>query len=256
MNILALGDVVSDAAVEYLSGRLWTFRQRNSIDTVIINGENASMRGILPAQADMLFEIGADVITGGNHSFDKRDAFGYMDNTESILRPANFPADFPGHGYTVYKTQSGYRLLVMCISGIAMMEEHESPFATADRILERESGNFDISALDIHAEATAEKQALARYLDGRVTMIFGTHTHVLTADARVFPGGTGYITDLGMCGPDGGVIGIKSEQAIERFLTGKSNKNIPAEGEIHATGACFEVDPCSGRCLSARTVSF
>ena len=239
MKILAIGDVVGARSIEYLNARLWKYREANRVDFVVANGENASdIHGISAPDARSLLDAGADLITLGNHTYGRRDICTLLSDSERIIRPANYPPMAPGGGYTLLRI-GGCRLLCINVLGTALMESLACPFQTVDRILEREAGNYDISLMDIHAEATSEKIALARYFDGRITMMFGTHTHVQTADEQILPGGSGYITDLGMTGPVGGVIGTDSEAGIEKFRTKMPVRFRVADGEISAHGALF-----------------
>ena len=241
MRILALGDVVGSATVEYLREKLWDVRSRERIDLVVANGENATdVRGVCAQDAKALLDAGVDVITLGNHTFGKRDIYPFLDNESRVIRPANFPPEAPGNGYTVIRAD-GWRILCVSILGRVYMEPYASPFDTVDRILSREAGSYDFAIMDIHAEATSEKLALAHWFDGRVRVMFGTHTHVQTADEQILPKGSGYITDLGMCGPTDGIIGTAKEPVIEKFRTLMPAQFSLAKGEIVAHGAIFDV---------------
>ncbi len=242
MKILAIGDIVGGRALDYIKENLWKKRAELGADFVIANGENVSeIHGISTADAEDILSAGVDVITLGNHAFGKRDIMNMLGDSSYIIRPANYPALVPGSGSTVVNF-GGYRILCMNVMGTAFMEPLACPFATVDKILEREKGSYDVSVLDIHAESTSEKIALARYFDGRIDVIFGTHTHVQTADEQVLPRGSGYITDLGMSGPVGGVIGADSEAVIERMRTRLHTYLRVAEGDIKVCGALFDVD--------------
>lgn len=241
-RILALGDVVGAAAGELLAKSLWDIRRETAADMVIVNGENASgIHGLTPEQAEELFRSGADVITGGNHTFYPRGIGSALEERDYLLRPANLSARVPGRGDTVTDI-NGVRVLVMNLLGRVNMDPVNCPFETGDRILEARQGQYDIAVCDFHAEATSEKAALARYFDGRLAAVFGTHTHVQTADARVLPGGTGFLTDLGMCGPEDSILGVKNDIIINRFLTGLPARFEVAEGAIEIRGAVFEVN--------------
>ena len=256
MKILALGDVVGKNAVAYLEKNLWSKRQELGADIVIVNGENASdVYGIDETDAKTLLSSGADVITLGNHAFGKKNIFNLLSDSNSIIRPANYPPLAPGGGYTVINI-SGWRVLCINVLGTALMESLACPFATVDKILDREKGNYDVSIIDVHAESTSEKIALGRYLDGRVNVIFGTHTHVQTADESILPKGSGYITDLGMTGPVGGVIGSDANAVIERFRTKIGARLIVADGEIKAHGALFELDNETKKALFVKRIVF
>ena len=254
MRILALGDVVGTAGVKYLTEgrRLSKLRDSLAADLVIVNAENsAAGNGITPDSAEALFFAGADVLTGGNHSFRRREAQSLLDDTPYILRPANYPDRAVGHGWCITEC-AGQRVLVINLSGCVYMEPLESPFTCADRILKECAGKYDAAVIDVHAEATSEKIALARYLDGRVAAVFGTHTHVATADAQVLPGGTGYITDLGMCGSHAGVLGVATEPILHKFLVKTPVMFTPAEGQNELHGALFEIR--DGKCFRAESI--
>lgn len=241
MRILALGDVVGQVTVNYMRKKLWEVRRRERIDFVVANGENATdIKGVCTQDAKDLLDSGVDVITMGNHTFGKRDIYAFLDGDTRVIRPANFPAEAPGNGYTVV-TVDGWRVLCINVIGRVYMEPYASPFDTVDRILLREAGNYDFAVMDVHAEATSEKLALAHWFDGRVRVIFGTHTHVPTADEQILPKGSGYVTDLGMCGPTGGIIGTAKEPVIERFRTLMPTQFALAEGAVAAHGVIFDV---------------
>ena len=240
MRILALGDVVGGKAVEYLATRLWDYRKQNRIDFVIANGENAAeIRGCSEKQAKRLLEGGVDVITLGNHAFGQRDLYAFLDAESRVIRPANFPPMTPGMGYTIAEANC-YKILCMNVNGRAFMDTYGDPFAAVETILARESGKYDYAVLDIHAEATSEKLAIARVFDGRVQVMFGTHTHVPTADEQILPKGSCYQTDLGMCGPVGGILGTQSECVIDKFRSLMPTRFSVADGEICAHGTIFD----------------
>jgi len=219
LNILFVGDVVGGIGRRTLTGLLPALRERHEPDFVIVNAENAAGGiGITPRTADELFAAGVDVITLGNHTYRHREVYRYLDEHERILRPANFLPSQPGHGWCVV-SQNGARLGVLSLSGNLFMDAAAPAFAAAESALHKLEGEVDQLVVDMHAEATSEKIGLGWHLDGRVTAVLGTHTHVPTADARVLPRGTAYITDVGMTGPRGGVIGVKREQAVAAMLT-------------------------------------
>ena len=256
MKILALGDVVGIKSVEYLRGSLWGIREKYGVDFTVANGENASdIHGISVTEAQTLLSSGVDLITLGNHTYGRRDICNLLSESESIIRPANYPPLAPGAGYTVLNV-CGWRILGINVMGTALMESLACPFATVDRILDREAGNYDISVMDIHAEATSEKIALARYFDGRINVMFGTHTHVQTADEGVLPRGSGYITDLGMCGPDNGVIGTDADCVIEKMRTKMPVRFKVADGKTVAHGALFCLDESTKKITSVTRISF
>ena len=257
MRILALGDVVGHVAIDYLADKLWTFRSKEKIDFCVANGENATeIRGISAADAEALLGTGVDLITLGNHAFGMRDVYSYLDaNEHSIIRPANYPTDAPGVGYTVCDV-NGWRVLCINVSGRVYLDPLASPFDTVDRILEREDGRYDLALLDIHAEATSEKLAIGRYFDGRIQILFGTHTHVPTADEQILPHGSGYITDLGMCGPVDGILGTDADAVIHRFRTLMPTRFSVASGAVRAQGVIFDVDESAKKVRSVRRVVF
>ena len=219
MKLLFVGDVVGGVGRRTLRALLPGLRDRHAPDFVVVNGENAAGGvGITRRTADEIFDIGADVITLGNHTYRHRDVWGYLDERDEIVRPANFLALQPGHGSCVVE-RNGIRLGVVSLQGNLFLKTGRAAFTEADAQVERLDGRVDHVLVDMHAEATSEKVGMGWYLDGRVTAVVGTHTHVPTADARVLPGGTAYITDVGMTGPRGGVIGVKREQAVESLVT-------------------------------------
>ncbi len=246
MRILFIGDVVGKAgrrAVEELLPRL----KGEGIDFVIVNGENAAGgMGITPQVADGLLELGVNVITSGNHIWRKKSIVLFLEQEPRLLRPANYPTGAPGRGSGIYTTPGGRKIGVLNLEGRVFMKALESPFKTAEEhisFLRREAG---VIIVDFHAEATSEKVALGWFLDGEVSAVLGTHTHVQTADERVLPGGTAYITDVGMTGPTDSVIGVKKEIALERFLTMLPNKFETAKEGIELQGVIVEVDEETG----------
>ncbi len=247
MKILAIGDVVGPAAIEYMSKKLRNFVSAERVSLTLVNGENASVgNGLSQADALAILDAGADVITGGNHIWQKKDLRDFLDTSERIVRPANYPSANPGNGYTIADAD-GYRVLVMNVMGVIYGESLADPFETIERILKREEGNYDIATLDIHAETTSEKYALARYFDGRINVIYGTHTHIPTADEQVLPKGSGYITDIGMTGPHDSILGVKSECIIHKLTTKLPTKFEIAENDLRVNGALFELDASTGR---------
>ena len=257
MKILTIGDVTSANGIEHLKTSLWKVRQEHGVDFCIVNGENASfLSGISPELAEELLRAGADAITGGNHTMQNKQAYTYLDDTKEMVRPINFGENAPGRGYTILDV-NGYRVLVMNAMGCVHIEPNlDSPYGHIDRALAREEGRYDVAILDLHAEATGEKYAIAMCYDGRFSVIFGTHTHVPTADEQILPRGTGYITDVGMCGESGGILGMQTECIIERMRTHLPSKYKPASGRPVANGALFTVDEKSGKCTSVRRITF
>jgi len=232
MNLLFLGDVVGTAGCDAVRRHLPNLKRQYKIDFTVINGENsADGNGILPVSADSLFDSGADVITTGNHVLRRKEIYDRLDEDDCpILRPANFHHTTPGHG-VITMDMLRYQVTVINLMGNVYMDYCGNLFDTIDEILPTIESKIII--IDLHGEATSEKLALAHYLDGKVSLIAGTHTHVQTADEQIFPGGTGYITDLGMCGPNHSVLGIKPELALK-----KMRGNLPVRFENASTSAC------------------
>lgn len=255
MKLFCIGDVVGRVGCDHLAAVLPRFRRENNIDMVICNGENsADGNGITPSSADFLLDHGVDVITTGNHSFRRRECYDYYDSREQIVRPANYPAKTtPGRGYTVFDMLR-YRVGVVNLMGTMYLDALENPFDCLDKVLEELKG-CAVTVVDFHAEATSEKRALGYYADGRVSVVFGTHTHVQTADECILPNGTGYITDIGMTGPADSVLGVKKEIVIAKF-----REHMPVKFET-AGGACkmgcclFDIDEKTGKTRSVQRLS-
>lgn len=250
MKLLLLGDVVGKRTVAHLAARLGALRKELGADMVIANAENATdIRGLSADDAQTLLDRGADVLTGGNHTFQNNSLYKLLDDSPYLVRPLNAAAEAPGCGETVFDCM-GTRVLVLNLLGMMGMESFASPFETVDRALRRNAGRYDFAVVDVHAESTAEKQALGYYLDGRAAVVFGTHTHVQTADERILPGGTAYITDLGMCGPENGILGTDKDVIIKRFTTGLPQRFTVADGKIRLCGALVEIQ--NGKAVSIR----
>lgn len=241
-KILAIGDICGPQAVEYLSKKLWGFRKKYGADMVIANGENcAEPNGIDKESARKLFGSGVDVITTGNHVFRKSSIFTYLDDEDNILRPLNMSSEAPGHGDTVIKID-GYKILVMNVMGQAYMDTPNCPFEAVKKALCKNEGRYDFAVLDIHAEATGEKKAIAYDFSDKIAVTFGTHTHVQTNDDAILNGTSAYLTDLGMCGAKDSILGVKKEAVIYRLKTKLLSKFDFAEGEIECDMALFEID--------------
>ena len=242
MKILAIGDIVGEIAIDYLSQHLSQFIRDNRIDYVIANGENASeIKGLSKNDAESIFNSGVDFITLGNHTYGKKDVYSYLDNNDhKIIRPCNFPTKAPGSGYSIVNVD-GYKILIINALGTMFMTPLNSPFEIIDRILDREAGNYDFAILDIHAEATSEKLAIAHYFDSRIAIIFGTHTHVATADEQILPRGSAYITDIGMTGPINSILGTNIEVIINKFTVQTPQYFTVADGPVKAQGVIFEI---------------
>lgn len=242
MKILAVGDIVGTAGINELKARLKSIKENENIDFVIVNAENsAEGMGITEKNFKDITSLGVDVITMGNHTWGKKDIFSFIDNPK-ILRPANYSSGVPGHGYHIYSCRGKNIAVISLIGRTGMNVLSENPFIVVDRIIEELKGKADIIFVDFHAEATAEKIAMKYYLDGRVTAVFGTHTHVQTADEEITSKGTGYITDLGMTGPKYSVIGMDVEASIKRFVTSLPERYKIAGGKAILNACVFEID--------------
>lgn len=254
VNILAVGDVVGTQGLGYLRKTLPRLRREYSPVFTVVNGENASNVGLTPDQAEDIFDAGADVITLGNHAFRQRNIHEYLDETPYILRPANYAPQTPGRGYGIFDSSIGDIGVINLIGRVNMDYGPDNPFLMVDKILP-ELAQTKFIFLDFHGEATSEKLAMAYMLDGKVSAVWGTHTHVPTADARVLPQGTGYITDLGMTGPRDSVIGIQPEMSIEKFRGGLYNRYKAADGPCVLCGAVFTLDTDTGKCVEVKQIT-
>lgn len=255
MRALLIGDVVGGVGLRALLRRLPELREEHRPDLIVVNAENAAEgRGTSPRQARQLLSAGADVLTGGNHTLQKAELNTVLATEPRVLRPANIAVTAPGSGLAVVDTRDGGRAAVINLLGAVFLTAAQSPFAVVDDLVERARRETPVVLVDIHAEATSEKLALARYLDGRVTALVGTHTHVQTADARVLRGGTAYVTDLGMTGPHDSVIGVRSEVVLARFLRGAPGRFETAEDGVLVQGALVEAG-ADGRATAIATFS-
>ncbi|HXV62144.1 MAG TPA: TIGR00282 family metallophosphoesterase [Vicinamibacteria bacterium] len=247
MRLLVAGDVVGKAGRKILRAGLALMRQRDDYDLVVVNVENAAAGfGITPDIAGKFFSLGIDVLTTGNHVWDKKEILAHMDDEPRLLRPVNYPDGCPGNGTYVATTRSGAAVAVVNLQGRVFMPLIDCPFRAIDRELEALRDRTPIVLVDLHAEATSEKMALSWYLDGRVSAVVGTHTHVPTADERILPKGTAYITDLGMCGAYDSVIGIEPATSLPRFLTAMPTKFEPASRNPWMCGVVIDVDDSTG----------
>ena len=253
-RILAVGDVVGPQGLKYLRKNLRRIQREYEIDFTVVNGENASNVGLTPEQAEDMFDAGADVVTLGNHAFRQRSIHEYLDETPYILRPANYAPQTPGRGYGIFDSRIGDIAVINLIGRVNMDYGPDNPFLMMDKILP-EVAEAKLILVDFHGEATSEKLAMGYMLDGRITALWGTHTHVPTADAQVLPQGTGYITDLGMTGPKYSVIGIQPELSIEKFRGGLYNRYKSAEGPCILSGAVFTVDTDTGKCAQVQQIT-
>lgn len=253
LQLLAVGDVVSESGLSYLERHLRPLQKMYGVHFTVVNGENASGVGVTPRQAEAILDAGADVVTLGNHTWNKLQLADYLDDAPRVLRPANFASHLPGRGWGVFEGPRGLRIGVMNLIGRTEMDPNaDNPFRVADKILQEMDA--DLVAVDFHAEATSEKLAMAWYLDGRVAAHWGTHTHVPTADTQILPKGTGHVTDLGMTGPIRSVLGIRPELSINRFLGGLPRRYEAAGGPCKLGAVCYTIDTDTRRCVEVRRV--
>lgn len=252
LKVLCVGDVVGDPGLNRVSRSLRYLKQKVGADFVIVNGENASVVGLTPRQAEEIFDAGADVITMGNHTFAKRELCDYLDENSHILRPANYAPQVPGKGWGVYESKAGDIAVIDLIGRCNMDYGPDNPFLMVEKILPKIDAK--IIFVELHAEATSEKLAMGYMLDGRVSAVYGTHTHVPTADAQVLPKGTGYVTDLGMTGPQHSVLGIRPELSIAKFRGDLTERYRWADGATKMEAVLFTVDSATGRCVDAQRV--
>ena len=257
MRILAIGDVCGSIGCEYVRKVLPAVKKEKSIDMVIINAENsADGNGVTPYSADYLFSLGADVLTGGNHSLRRSEIFDYLEHNEFCLRPHNLKDAQYGSGYCAVDFGKT-RVAVINLSGRVYLDKSAAlcPFKTADELIEKAKlDGIKIIIVDFHAEATSEKRALGLYLDGKVSAFFGTHTHVQTADCQILENGTGYITDIGMTGPIDSVLGVKKEIIINRFKDNDTSKFQLADGKCMLNGCIFDIDEKTGKTFFAEKI--
>lgn len=252
-RILFVGDIYASAGRRILSDHLRDIVESQAIDLVVGNGENAAGGfGITPAIADELFAMGIDVITSGNHIWDKREIYAYMDRQPRLLRPANYPAGNPGRGVAVHRARNGVDCAVVNLQGRVHMVPVDCPFRAADDLLAGLDPSIKVRFVDFHAEVTSEKIALGWHLDGRVSAVVGTHTHIATADTRILPGGTAYQTDAGMTGPYDSVIGVQKEIILQRFLSALPVRMESAKGSPELHSVVVSVDDASGRAVEVR----
>ena len=256
IRILAVGDVVGKPGTEFFKKTFPAYKKYAGIDLCIVNGENSAPgNGTTPDSAEDLLAYGADIITGGNHTFRRREFYDYLDRRGGMcVRPANYGAAAPGVGWRVIHTAK-FNACVINILGTVYMDNLDNPFRCVDNILkEPEAAQCPVRIVDFHAEATSEKQAMGYYLDSRVSAVFGTHTHIQTADERVLPGGTGYITDLGMTGPVDSVLGVNKDEVLSMFLTHMPVRFSNPDSPCVLCGCIFDVDAATGKCLSVQRV--
>ncbi len=253
-RILAVGDVVGESGLGHLRRHLGQLKKTLQVDFCIVNGENAALRGLTPNQADEMLYAGADVITLGNHAFQQRNILHYLDDCKQILRPYNFAPQTPGRGWGIFDCKGAKIAVVNLIGRHNMDFAPDNPFTKIDTLLPQVEGCMTF--VDFHAESTSEKLAMGYMLDGKVSAVFGTHTHVPTADARVLPKGTGYVTDLGMTGPAESVLGIRAEQSIRMFRGELTSRFEAAPGKCVLQGVLFTVDSETKLCKKAERMDF
>ena len=251
-KVLCVGDVVGNPGMDRINRSLRYLKRKTNADFVIVNGENAAVVGMTPRQGEEILDAGADVITMGNHTFGKRELVDYLDDCPQVIRPANYAPQTPGRGYGIFDTKAGPVAVVDLIGRCNMDYGPDNPFLMAEKIIK----NLDTKLIfvEIHAEATSEKLAMGYMLDGRVSAVWGTHTHVPTADAQVLPKGTGYVTDLGMTGPKHSVLGIRPELSIAKFRGDLTSRYQWAEGPTKLEAVLFTIDTATGLCKKAERV--
>ena len=256
LRIMLIGDIIGRPGRDAVRALIPTLRDEHRLDMVIANGENlAAGAGLTPNLADELFEMGVDVITSGIHIWDKREIYDYLDTERPVLRPMNYPDAAPGRGWLIHHLPDGSEVLVMNAMGQVFMSELDSPFDALDALLEQSAEPLPaVRILDFHCEATSEKNAMGWHLDGRVTAVLGTHTHVPTADARILPRGTAYMSDVGMTGPRDSIIGFSIETVLPRFLTHLPTRFAVGTGPVAFNAVMVEADASSGRALGIEQV--
>lgn len=252
LKVLAVGDVVGTPGLERIRRSLRYLKRATGADLVIVNGENASGVGLTPQQAEDILDAGADLITLGNHSFNKREIVPYLEDCSRIIRPANYAPQTPGRGWTVLDSKCGDVAVINLIGRCSMDFSPDNPFLIVEKILKELDTKLIL--IDFHAEATSEKLAMGHMLDGRISALWGTHTHVPTADAGVLPKGTGYVTDLGMTGPRNSVLGVRPQQSIQKFRGDLTSRYQWADGPTKLEAVLFTIDASTGLCLSAERV--
>ncbi|WP_338994372.1 TIGR00282 family metallophosphoesterase [Fusobacterium polymorphum] len=255
MKILVVGDIVGRPGRNTL--QVFLEKYKDNYDFIIVNGENSAAGfGITIKIADEFLSWGVDVISGGNHSWDKKEIYEYMDNSDRILRPANYPEGVCGKGYTILEDKKGNKVALISLQGRVFMSAVDCPFRTAKKLIDEISKTTKNIIVDFHAEATSEKIALGKYLDGDISLFYGTHTHVQTADERILNNGTGYISDVGMTGSQNGVIGTNLETIINKFLTSLPQKFEVAEGDEQLCGIEVEIDEKTGKCQKIKRINW
>ena len=258
MIVLFLGDIIGNPGRKCIEKGLSILVEEEKADVIIANGENAAGGiGITPEISDYLLNLGIDVITSGNHIYKKKEIFDYLEKEPRLLKPANYPPDTPGNGVYIFsnKKTNSLEVAVFNLCGRVFIDNFDCPFRAADKIISFISQKTPIIILDFHAEVTSEKMAMGWYLDGRVSAVIGTHTHIQTADERVLPKGTAYISDVGMCGPRNSVIGVKKEIIVERFINMLPQRFNVADSDNWINGAVIDIDEKSGKANSIKRIS-
>ena len=251
-KILAVGDVVGDPGMNRIRRSLRYLKRKTQADFVVVNGENAAVVGMTPQQAEEILDAGADVITMGNHTFGKRELVPYLEDSRQVIRPANLAPQAPGRGFAIFDTKAGPVAVIDLIGRCNMDYGPDNPFLMIDKILK--DLDTKLVFVELHAEATSEKLAMGYMLDGRVSAVWGTHTHVPTADAQILPNGTGYVTDLGMTGPKHSVLGIRPDLSIAKFRGDLTERYKWAGGPTKMEAVLFTVDSNTGLCKKAERV--
>ncbi|HKY04649.1 MAG TPA: TIGR00282 family metallophosphoesterase [Blastocatellia bacterium] len=255
MRVLIIGDIVGKPGRQILAESLRRLKDRFEIEFVVANAENAAAgAGVIPRVGEEIIKAGVDVMTSGNHIYDKKEVIQYIEKEPRLLRPANYAPETPGRGVWLGATGAGTPVAVINLQGRVFMPPTECPFRTADRVLSEIGNRASVIIVDHHAEATSEKWAMGRYLDGRVSVVVGTHTHVQTADEQVLAGGTAYITDLGMTGPHDSIIGVESSLVLNKFLRGMPTRFETATNDARLNGVVVEIDERSGKAISIERV--
>ena len=252
LRVLAVGDVCGSSGLELVQRELRRLRRAHGVDFCVVNGENAAVVGITPRQAERLLEAGADVITLGNHSYKHREIADFLEDCPYILRPANDSPLYPGRGLGVYDTKAGPVTVINLIGRCNMAFGPDNPFLLAERLLKEVQTKFTL--VDFHAEASSEKLAMGWHLDGKVSAVWGTHTHIPTADDQILPQGTGYVSDLGMTGPIRSVLGVRVEQSIATFRGGLNTRYETAPGPCKLEAVLFTLDGQTGRCIHTERI--
>ena len=251
-KVLAVGDVVADCGVDMIDKWLPRLRRQHQVDFTVVNGENAAILGMNVRQAEIIFDAGADVITMGNHTYGRRELCDYMEDNRRVLRPANLPPQLPGYGWGVFDSPVGEVAVIDLIGRCNMDYGPDNPFLLVDKIMKQISTPRIL--VEIHAEATSEKLAMGHMLAGRVSAVWGTHTHVPTADAQILPGGTGYVTDLGMTGPKNSILGIRPDLSIAKFRGDLPGRYQPAPGPGKLEAVLFTLEG-TGRCVAVERIT-